>query len=416
MSTKTLQEYTYAARLSSISTDQLQNAMKTFTTSIGQAHAGTGKLYAFLKQSNPVLLEQVQSSKSVDEALNATFVTMGKLSSQTDRLALTSAAFGKKNLEMVNLVKDGVPAFEALRQKANDLGIVIQDNLLRNAEVAGDKIDTLAQVFHAQLTVAVAENAEEIGHFAEELTKVIPVVIALTTEALKFVNMLTSQWEPATIKIGVATATMAINAQKAFIALSAVVTGGWSEAGKKIQELDEMAQNVALEASDRLNKINDTTAAGGTKIAAAAGTAAAAANNYQQQMKAAADAATEAEGKFNKLKAAADKIKQDGQGAFQNYINDVAELDAMLKANLITWEEYGNAVKAAQEKNFHTTERVKKVLGETQTAQEKYNETMKELNALRGIEGGLSEEQYAQAVAKDQCRATQGATGRLATR
>lgn len=402
VSTKTLQEYTYAARLSAVGTDQLQNAMKTFSTAVGQAHAGTGKLYAFLQQSNPVLLQQIQSSKSVDEALNATFNTMGKLTSQTDRLALTSAAFGKKNLEMVNLVKDGVPAFEAMRQKANDLGIVIRDDLLRNAEEAGDKVDTLAQVFHAQLITAVAENAQEIGHFAEELTKVIPVVINLATEALHFVNILTDNWKPTILGIGLILDQMIISLMKAgaYIKTFSPFDDVAEEGKRQLADLNELAENVQKEAEERAANITNTTASGVQKVGEATKAAAAAADDYQEKMRAAAIAAQEAEEKFKKLKAAADKIKQDGQGAFSNYINDLAQLDAMLKANLITWQEYEEAVKQAQEKNFHTTERVKKVLGDTQTAQEKYNATMKELNQLRGVEGGLSEEQYAQAVSK----------------
>jgi hypothetical protein len=402
VSTKTLQEYTYAARLSAIGTDQLQNAMKTFSTQLGQAHAGAGKLYTFLKASNPVLLQQVTSAKSVDEALNATFATMGKLGSQTDRLALASAAFGKKNLEMVNLVKDGVPAFEALRQKANDLGIVIRDDLLRNAEDAGDKIDTLSQVFHAQLITAVAENATEIGHFAEELTKAIPVVVSLATEALHFVNILSDNWKPTIIGIGLILDDMIIALEKAGATIKTFSPfKDVAEEGKRqLADLNELSANIHKEAEERVASLSNKTAEGAQTVSAATQAATAAAEDYQRKMKAAADAATEAENKFKKLQAAADKIKQDGQGAFTNYINDLAQLDEMLKKNLITWEEYGNAVKAAQEKNLHTSERTKKVLGDTQTAQEKYNDQMKELNQLRGVEGGLSEEQYQQAVAK----------------
>jgi len=401
VSTKTLQEYTYAASLSSVGTEQLQNAMTIFATSLGQAHAGAGKLYSYLDKSNPVLLQQVVNAKSVDEALDAVFTTMGKMTSQTDRLALAQAAFGKKNLELVNLVKDGTSAFEAMRQKANELGIVVRDDLLRNAEDAGDKIETLSQVVRAQLTVAVAENAAEIGHMAEELTKVVPIIINLATEALHFVNVLTEEWEPATIKIGAATATMAINAEKSFTAVQGLITGGWSEASAKIRDLDELAQQVAEEASARLQKIQNPAASpvtGGNVAAMQAASQATA--GYTEKMRALAEQTNAAEDSFKKLQAAAEKIKSDGQSPFSNYINDVAQLDKMLKANLITWEEYQTAVSNAQEKNFHTIERTKKILGETQTAQEKYNATMAELNQLRGVEGGLSEEQYAQAVSK----------------
>jgi hypothetical protein len=402
LSTKTLQEYTYAGRLSSIGTEQMQDAMKKFAVSVGQARAESGKFYQYLSANNPELLKQVLASKSLDEALNATFSTMGKLTNEQDRLALAQAAFSKTNLNMVNLVKDGTGAFESMRQKANDLGIVIRDDLLRNAEEAGDKIDTLSQVFRAQLMVAVAENAKEIGNFAEELTKLLPVLVELATKAMQLVNVLVDEWEPATIKIGTAMAVMALKTQAAFEAVSGLITGNWSEAEQKIKDLNALADGVADEAADRLQKISQGAQgiSGGVDAAAGTGAAARSAEDYAERMRDAAKATKDAGEEFKKLKSAADKIKEDVKSPFEKYISDIAELDKMLKANLITWDEYQRAVTKAQDKNFQISDRTKKVLGEQETAQDKYNEKMKELNALVGVEGGLSWEQYEIAVGK----------------
>lgn len=402
VSTKALQEYTYAARLSGVNTEQLQGAMKQFATSVGQAHVGAGKLYSYLKEANPTLLQQIQSSKSVDEALNATFVTMGKLSSQTDRLALTSAAFGKKNLEMVNLVKDGVPAFEAMRQKANDLGIVIRDDLLRNAEDAGDKVDTLSQVFRAQLVTAVAANAKEIGHFAEVLAEAIPGMVDMATKAVELISIFVN-WRKTILELEAAYIGLSTKTVVGLLKMKDATTLGLTSAGEDAKRVQDMSDEALLKIRDQIDAIGKGQQASSNAAndnAKSTKAAKDAVEGYAEAQRKAALASQQAAEDFKKLKAAADKIKQDGQGAFVNYLNDIAQLDKMLKANLITWEQYGNAVRQAQEKNFHTTERVKKVLGDTETAQEKYNAQVKELNELRGVQGGLSEEQYQQALAK----------------
>ena len=65
MSTDTLQEMRHAASLSGISFDELDGSLLKFNKSVGEARAGSGSLYSYLKKVDQGLLDQVRSANSV---------------------------------------------------------------------------------------------------------------------------------------------------------------------------------------------------------------------------------------------------------------------------------------------------------------------------------------------------------------
>jgi len=70
---------------------------------------------------------------------------------------------------MVNMLVGGVEALEATRRRARDLGIVLDEDLVRNAEKARDELDTLGKVISANLTRAVLDLAPVIADASSEL-------------------------------------------------------------------------------------------------------------------------------------------------------------------------------------------------------------------------------------------------------
>lgn len=171
ISTKALQEYRFAAGLSGVETERLDAALQFFTKTLGEARLGTGTLAGKLKDANRELLAQLASASSTEEALQIFIRALDRTSGAQDRLALAAAGFGRgAGAELVNIVRDGAEAFEGLRARANDLGLVIDEALLRKAEEAKDSLEVLGMVLSARLTVAVAENAEAIARLAGSLT------------------------------------------------------------------------------------------------------------------------------------------------------------------------------------------------------------------------------------------------------
>lgn len=167
VSTDTLQEMRHAASLSGISFDELDGSLQKFNKSVGEARAGSGSLYSYLKKVDQGLLDQVRSANSTDDALNLIFKAMKNVSNESERAALAAAAFGRSGVKLSVLADD----YETLRKEAQSLGIVIDSQLIKNADEAGDKLETLSRVIGAQLTTAVLNFAPTIQKVAEQILK-----------------------------------------------------------------------------------------------------------------------------------------------------------------------------------------------------------------------------------------------------
>jgi lambda family phage tail tape measure protein len=73
---------------------------------------------------------------------------------------------------LVNLLSDGSGALDQMRERARDLGIVLDEHLVRDAERARTELDTLAQVVSANLTRAALEAAPVIADLSSWLADV----------------------------------------------------------------------------------------------------------------------------------------------------------------------------------------------------------------------------------------------------
>lgn len=158
VTTDTIQEMRHAASLNGIAFGDLDNGMQQFNKRIGEARAGTGSLYTYLMKTDEALLHQVKSAKSTDEALDLVFKSMENVASSSDRSALSVAAFGRSGQRLAIMAD----TYSKLRKEARDLGLIIDEELIRNAEEANDKMDTMSRIISTQLTASFIELAPTI--------------------------------------------------------------------------------------------------------------------------------------------------------------------------------------------------------------------------------------------------------------
>lgn len=170
ISTGALQEYRYAAGLSGVETSKLDGGIQKFTKNLGEAKQETGTLVTFLKKYDEQLLKNIQNSKSTDDALDLIFNAMGRTEDAAGRAALANAAFGKSGIDMTVMVKSGAAGLAAMRQEAIDLGIVLEDDLIRNSEAANDSIARVSQVIKTNFQKTVLTLAPDITKIATGMT------------------------------------------------------------------------------------------------------------------------------------------------------------------------------------------------------------------------------------------------------
>jgi len=166
VTTDSLQEMRYAAEISGMSIEELDKGIMGFGKRVGELRAGTGSLYTILDKTNKGLMAQVKAASSVDDALNLVMDAMANTADDADRAALAVAAFGRSGQKMGILSKDVVQ----LRAEARELGLVLDESLIRSAEKTNDQITALSTIIKTQLTAGILELAPYIQELTAEMT------------------------------------------------------------------------------------------------------------------------------------------------------------------------------------------------------------------------------------------------------
>ncbi len=189
ISTDALQEYRFAAGQAGVETAALDKAFKFATKSIGELRTRTdSELITSLKNYDLQLLSNIKTSASVEDALDLVFKKMGQVEDATKRAAIAKAIFGRTGMDMVNIVRGEAGALADLRQEARDLGLVIDERMIRSAEVAKDKLTILGKVIDTNLTRAVLNLSPVIirvtRNLADLIAEIAPFIEKFAPESL----------------------------------------------------------------------------------------------------------------------------------------------------------------------------------------------------------------------------------------
>lgn len=147
-----LQEYQHAASLSGLSTEEFNKALQFFVKGVGEAKEGTGTMVTFLGKSNEAFLDQLTSARSTGEALDLFMEKLAGTSNSFEKAALAATGFGAKTgSKMINVVKNGVEGFAAMRAEARSLGLVLSERFARQAEDAVDQLGRMVTLIKVNL-------------------------------------------------------------------------------------------------------------------------------------------------------------------------------------------------------------------------------------------------------------------------
>ena len=169
IATGQLQELRFAFDKAGIATETTDQALLIFGKRLGKARQGIGALVSGLKRGKEALLEKLKATRNTSEALEVMFKALGEAKTQTERLSIADAAFGGAGLKMTAAFLDAGKSFNVAREEALKLGIVIEDKLIRNAELTNDKLSALSQIISTKVKSAFLALAPTIDKVADAL-------------------------------------------------------------------------------------------------------------------------------------------------------------------------------------------------------------------------------------------------------
>lgn len=158
-----LQKYKYAAEMSGLSVEQLEKSMVKSQKSFADAKEGSKGL----QEAYQRLGIDIDTIGNSEDAFDATLSALADMEDETTRNALANDIFGKSYADMAPLLNEGSAGIDALKTKAEELGIVMSEDAVNSGEALGDTLDTLkttaggvANSFVSLLLPGLAELAE----------------------------------------------------------------------------------------------------------------------------------------------------------------------------------------------------------------------------------------------------------------
>ncbi len=164
-STKMIQELRYAAQLSGSSIQSADAAVDRFAKNLGAAQNGN-------KAMAKTFAELGVTSRDVDGALRETMDGIARLGTTAERNSKTIQIFGKSAGDLTVVMSGGTEGFDKLAQAARELGVVIDERVIRQSGEANDKLDQMKMILDAQFAAAIVENAQAIVNLANGLIEV----------------------------------------------------------------------------------------------------------------------------------------------------------------------------------------------------------------------------------------------------
>lgn len=194
VTTKALQQYRYIASQVGIDQETMDKGLAKLTIRIGQAASGNKAAMATFEKFGVSIRDangEVRDTGDIIPDLADKFV---KLGSDAERTAMSAELFGAKLGPKFNtLLAEGSQGINNLRSAANDLGIVLSDELIDNADDAADKLGAVKTVLEAKIASTVAANAKEIVALANALMKLVEAA-GKAAKAWRYFSQL--DWSP----------------------------------------------------------------------------------------------------------------------------------------------------------------------------------------------------------------------------
>ena len=169
VTTKALQEYRYAATQTGISQDEMDKSLARLSRTIGDAAGGSKEAAALFTRMGISIRDSEGRVRDAGDILPEIGAAYVKLGSSAEKAALAYAVFGKSGQKLAPLLEEGARGINNLRDAAKELGLVLSEKEIADADETADKIAKLKQVLEAKISNAVAANAAAIGDLVDQL-------------------------------------------------------------------------------------------------------------------------------------------------------------------------------------------------------------------------------------------------------
>lgn len=181
MSRKAFQEWDYIMSQNGGSVDSLQMGFKALSNQMDGVQKGTKDSIRYFSALGVSVKDNNGNLRNQEDVFNDTVRALQKMKNPTEKAIIANKLFGRSALDLKPLLEQSAESVDGLRQKANDLGMVMGDDAVDASVKLKDTIDTIQRTFSAFGNQIGAELMPTIQELADELIAHLPQIKSALT-------------------------------------------------------------------------------------------------------------------------------------------------------------------------------------------------------------------------------------------
>lgn len=166
LSTDTLQEFRYMARLIDTPLEAITGSLRKLTNNMQSAASGTGAAYEAFSALGVSVTDSSGHLRRAEDVFGDTIDALRAMTNETERDAYSMDIFGRSAQDLNPLIEAGADAIEAFAAEAHEMGYVLDDEMLESLGAMDDSFERIKLQMEAVRNQIIAEMAPAIEEIA----------------------------------------------------------------------------------------------------------------------------------------------------------------------------------------------------------------------------------------------------------
>ncbi|MEQ9489507.1 MAG: hypothetical protein RIM72_11005 [Alphaproteobacteria bacterium] len=175
--TDALQELRFAADQSGVSQNTLDLSLQRFSRRLGEAAKGQGELLKTTQQYGVAVRNTDGTMRSNIDVFEDFANVIASAESEQEQLRIAFKLFDSEGAALVNLMRDGATGVQAYRDEARRFGLVLEEDLIRNAEKVNDQFNLLTSSLTTRFRAAVLQLTPAISALMQAFLDRLPPLV-----------------------------------------------------------------------------------------------------------------------------------------------------------------------------------------------------------------------------------------------
>lgn len=178
ISSKAYQEWDHVLSQSGVDIGVMRNGVKTLVNQMSSAAGGSKSANEAFKSLGLSIKDNNGNLKDQETMMNEAMEALAGMKDGTERAKLATTLFGKAGTELAPVLNEGKDGIKALKQEANDLGLVMDEKTIKSGVKLGDTIENIKSAVSAMANQIMAQLMPYVQQAASYIIEHMPQIKA----------------------------------------------------------------------------------------------------------------------------------------------------------------------------------------------------------------------------------------------